>query len=41
MSLMSVKGLSARQGGKRVLTGVDFSIDRGEIVTIVGPNGSG
>ena len=41
MSLMSVTGLSARQGGKRVLTGVDFSIDRGEIVTIVGPNGSG
>lgn len=41
MSLVEVKNLSVRLGGNEVLHSVDFSIDRGEIVTIVGPNGSG
>ena len=41
MSLITTKGLGVRYGGRHVLHGIDFSIDRGEIVTIVGPNGSG
>ena len=41
MSLISSQGLSLRYGGQTVLRDVQFSISRGEIVTIVGPNGSG
>lgn len=41
MSLITTRGLGVRYGGRKVLHGIDFAIDRGEIVTIVGPNGSG
>jgi zinc transport system ATP-binding protein len=41
MSLISAKGLSVRLGGVTALRDVDFSINKGEIVTLVGPNGSG
>jgi len=41
MNLVAVKGVSVRLGARSVLQRVDLSIDRGEIVTIVGPNGSG
>ena len=41
MSLITAEKLSVSYGGRRVLTGIDFQIGRGEIVTIVGPNGSG
>ena len=41
MSLITVTNLSVRLGAVPVLSGVDFTIARGEIVTIVGPNGSG
>ena len=41
MSLISARDLSVRLGGRDVLFDVDFTIDRAEIVTIVGPNGSG
>ncbi len=41
MSLVSCEGLGVQLGGKRVLDGVNFAIKPGEIVTIVGPNGSG
>ena len=41
MSLITAQNLTLSQGGKSVLRDVDFSIDRGEIVTLVGPNGSG
>lgn len=41
MSLIRTEGLSVRMGRTQILSHVDFTIDRGEIVTIVGPNGSG
>ena len=41
MNLITVKNLSVTYGLNTVLKGVDFEIELGEIVTIVGPNGSG
>lgn len=41
MSLMTAKGLTVRHGATTVLQNVNFSIEKGEIVTVVGPNGSG
>jgi zinc transport system ATP-binding protein len=41
MSLVCVDDLSISYGAKTVLSHVSLSIESGEIVTIVGPNGSG
>jgi zinc transport system ATP-binding protein len=41
MSLIEVKDLSVSYGAQKVLSGVSLSVAAGEIVTIVGPNGSG
>lgn len=41
MSLISVKDLSVTYGANTVLRHVSLNLDPGEIVTIVGPNGSG
>ncbi|WP_099827277.1 metal ABC transporter ATP-binding protein [Oceaniglobus indicus] len=41
MSLISLRGVDVRIGGRTVLQGIDMDVARGEIVTIVGPNGSG
>jgi zinc transport system ATP-binding protein len=41
LSLITTRDLTLRYNGQTVLHDVDFSIARGEIVTIVGPNGSG
>jgi len=41
MSLVSAKGLCVRVGSRAILQQVDFDIEAGEIVTIVGSNGSG
>lgn len=41
MSLVSVENLSVRYGAKTVLSHVSLTVEPGEIVTIVGPNGSG
>ena len=41
MSLIEVQNLGVTLAGNRLLHGVDFTVARGEIVTIVGPNGSG
>tara|TARA_B100000674_G_scaffold140535_1_gene110349 strand:- start:10191 stop:10928 length:738 start_codon:yes stop_codon:yes gene_type:complete len=41
MSLMQAEGLGMRMGSRRILRDVDFSIQKRQIVTVVGPNGSG
>lgn len=41
MSLISVKKLSVAYGANTVLRNVTLNLEPGEIVTIVGPNGSG
>lgn len=41
MSLITIQNLSVRYGARTVLRDVNLTIEPGEIVTIVGPNGSG
>ena len=41
MSLISLENVEVRHGSLTALYGVNFNIERGEIVTVVGPNGSG
>ena len=41
MSLVAVENLSVRYGANTVLRHVGLTVELGEIVTIVGPNGSG
>lgn len=41
MSLVQVENLSVRYGARTVLSHVSLRVEPGEIVTIVGPNGSG
>lgn len=39
--LVNIKGLRKSFGDVEVLKGVDFSVDKGEVVSIIGPSGSG
>ena len=41
MSLLQVSGLVKSDGRRRVVDGVDFAVERGEIVGLLGPNGAG
>ncbi|MFY0692605.1 MAG: metal ABC transporter ATP-binding protein [Paracoccaceae bacterium] len=41
MSLLEVENLSIAYGAKTVLRNVNLAVEPGEIITIVGPNGSG
>jgi zinc transport system ATP-binding protein len=40
-TLVSLSDVGVRRGGRWLVRGVDFSVSRGEIVTLIGPNGSG
>ena len=40
-SVLSVEGLNAWYGESHILHGVDFSVESGEVVTLLGRNGSG
>jgi branched-chain amino acid transport system ATP-binding protein len=41
MTLLEVTGLRAGYGAVRVLTGLDFTVEDGEVVVILGANGAG
>ncbi len=40
-ALIALRHGCVTRSGRRILDNVDFSIDRGEIVTLIGPNGAG
>jgi zinc transport system ATP-binding protein len=40
-TLVSLGNAGIRRGGRWLVRGVEFSVSRGEIVTLIGPNGSG
>ncbi len=41
MPLLEVRGLEKWYGRRQVVNGVDFDVDRGEVVGLLGPNGAG
>lgn len=41
MAILEVKGIKKRFGSTEVLKGIDFSVEKGEVVTIIGSSGSG
>src|SRR5271156_505542 len=41
MSLLEVKNLQVEAGGKKILNGLDLTVNVGEVHAIMGPNGSG
>lgn len=41
MSLLKVEGLSKSFGGLKAVHNVDFEVEQGEILGLIGPNGSG
>ncbi len=41
MSLVEIRGLSKKFGNNVVLDGVDLDIEKGEVVAVIGPSGTG
>ena len=41
MSILEVKGIKKSFGSTEVLKGIDFSLEKGEVLTIIGSSGSG
>ena len=41
MSYLSIKELSARYGAVEVLSDISLSVEKGEVVSLIGPSGSG
>ena len=41
MAILEVKGLKKSFGAKKVLKGIDFSLEKGEVLSIIGTSGGG
>ena len=41
MSIVEVRGLCKAFGDNQVLKNLDFQIEKGEVVTMIGPSGGG
>jgi Fe-S cluster assembly ATP-binding protein len=41
MSLLEIKNLHVEIGGKKILNGLDLTVEKGQVAAIMGPNGSG
>ena len=41
MPLLQVRGLEKWYGRRQVVNGVDYEVERGEVVGLLGPNGAG
>ena len=41
MSLLNVNGLKVQYGGIQALSGISFSVEKGQIVSLIGANGAG
>ena len=41
MALLEVRGLQKSYRRRKVVNGVDYEVDRGEVVGLLGPNGAG
>jgi zinc transport system ATP-binding protein len=39
--LVKLERVSVRRGGRAILSGIDLSLEAGEILTVIGPNGGG
>lgn len=41
MSILSIKNLSKSFGKLEVLNDISFNVEKGEVISIIGPSGSG
>lgn len=41
MSIISVKNLEKSFGGNTILSGVSAEVEKGEVISIIGPSGTG
>ena len=41
MAYLEIEGLTKSFGGHVAVAGVNFTVERGELVGLIGPNGSG
>ena len=41
MSVLTISDLTKSFSGRQILKGISLTVDRGEVVSIIGPSGSG
>lgn len=39
--MLEIKGLKKAFGGNQILSGIDFRVEKGEVIAVIGPSGSG